>query len=264
VREGWRFGLYFDFSRELDLDKLTSELATLKSKLLFQSAQGELEGARIRGKFDLFVFMEGKTDPQHVQTAKSKLQIKLPIEFSKSEREIGGPLLLRMCEYYANMPHATKVVFAFDRDDPNIMKALNARTKKGEPFQRWGNNVYSFMLPVPEHRAGSENVCIELYYRDDEITRLDKNGRRLYLSSEFDPLSFKLKSNPKIHTTQRNKIKEGRPTIIDDGVFAEHGACALSKSKFAELVAAEADNFSDFDFSQFQKIFDVLTTILDD
>jgi len=262
VREGWRFGLYFDFSRELNLEKTAEALASLKYTLLLQTAQSELAAAQTSTKFEVYIFTEGKTDPWHLRKAKERLGINIPIEFNQSDRDVGGPMLLRMCDDYSKMPHGTRVVFMFDSDDMQILKQLNARGKPGEAFQRWGNNVYSFPLPIPPHRKSS--ACIELYYKDDEITRIDNNGRRLFLSTEFDSRTLKLNTNPTIATTDRNKAANKNISIIDTGVFDTSGSCALSKADFAGYVANDTGNFNNFDFKEFRNIFDIIEAILKD
>ncbi|MFL5806124.1 MAG: RNA-directed DNA polymerase, partial [Roseiflexaceae bacterium] len=62
---------------------------------------------------------------------------------------------------------------------------------------------------------------------------------------------------------EMNKIKStGKISIIDANVFDKnHTNVALPKSDFAELVLNNAPNFDDFDFSEFEKIFDIIDQI---
>jgi hypothetical protein len=64
----------------------------------------------------------------------------------------------------------------FDRDSPQVVKEVSGEDK---PFKHWGNNVYSFAIPLPSHRLHYENVSIEFYYSDAEIKTHDTEGRRL-------------------------------------------------------------------------------------
>ena len=48
---------------------------------------------------------------------------------------------------------------------------------------------FSFTLPLPDKRSDLKGISIEFYYTDNEIQRSDKDGRRLYLSNEFDSKS---------------------------------------------------------------------------
>jgi RNA-directed DNA polymerase len=133
-----------------------------------------------------YVYTEGKTDRQHIIKALEKLKINISIEFPViPEKEDGGgdSDLLKMCEMYSRHPNSIPLVFIFDRDNSSILHKI---TQEGETFKDWKNNVYSFAIPIPNHRQGYENVCIEMYYTDEEIKTKDGNGRRLYLTSEFD------------------------------------------------------------------------------
>lgn len=57
-------------------------------------------------------------------------------------------------------------------------------------FKDWGNNIFSFVLPVPKHRRSTPEICIEHYYTDEEIKTLvkieDGSQRRLYIVQKND------------------------------------------------------------------------------
>lgn len=258
-REDWRFGLYFDFTQNLDLEVTSRGLADLKYKLLFQLSQSAIELADRDRK--TLIFTEGKTDSKHLSKALGKLNIDLPIQFSMSEKH-GSGWLMRICESLSLVSNYNKRVFVFDRDEPEIIRCLQEKTANGKTYQNWGNNVFSFMVPVPSHRQEADAICIELCYQDDEITRSDSNGRRLFLSTEFDPQSRKLLSNPEIHSTRVGPGRNDRIRIIDADVFYNGQNCALPKSDFADYVSSDADNFNDFNFSEFSKVFDTIKEIL--
>ena len=59
-------------------------------------------------------------------------------------------------------------IFVFDRDDPTI---LNEVSDESKGYRSWGNNVFSFAIPVPNHRNGNPQISIEFYYKDEEIRR---------------------------------------------------------------------------------------------
>jgi len=103
-----------------------------------------------------------------------------------------------------------------------------------------------------------------MYYKDSELVRADSNGRRLFLNTEFDKRTLKLKVNPLIATIERSKVTSDITTIIDQNVFDDKGNCALSKADFAACVANDEMNFNDFDFQEFRKVFTVLEDILSD
>ena len=50
-------------------------------------------------------------------------------------------------------------------------------------YKNWGNNVYSFAIPQVSGRF--DKISIEFYYTDNEIQRMDQDGRRLYLAKHF-------------------------------------------------------------------------------
>ena len=147
----------------------------------------------------------------------------------------------------------------FDRDEPKILKDV---TVQDSPYKKWGDNVYSFAIPVPSHRTTTPNVCIEHYYKDEEIKQPNSEGRRLFLSNEFDSESARHATDD-LNCTDRNKIRDTNLLkIIDDGVFnSGHENVALTKNAFADLISTRAQGFNDFGFEEFSKIFDIVSAI---
>ncbi|GAB4577767.1 MAG: hypothetical protein Fur0022_04990 [Anaerolineales bacterium] len=209
------------------------------------------------------IYTEGKTDWKHLKVAFAALKKlglfgQLDIQFLEygDETPMGDGELLKMCQAGSKMPHDTPQIFIFDRDKPDIVKQV---TDTDKTYKVWGNNVFSLAIPVPAHRKDVGDVCIEFYYQDKDIRRTDENGRRLYLSDEFDSKNGKHKSL-NIYT-RSEKIR--KMTIIDNQVFDFEGASiALSKDTFAELIANGNPQFQNVDFSEFGKIFDVIVAIL--
>lgn len=210
------------------------------------------------------IYTEGKTDWKHLKTAFSSLKkmgmfMQLDVQFLEygNETPMGDGELLKMCQTWSKMPHETPQIFVFDRDKPDLVKQV---TDSAKPFKSWGNNVFSFAIPVPTHRIGLGDVCIEFYYQDKDIKRADEAGRRIFLSDEFEVKNNKHKSLD-VYTTNP-KIR--KMTIIDSQVFdfASGDSVALSKDRFAELIANGSPQFQNVDFSEFSKIFDVVVTIL--
>ena len=61
------------------------------------------------------------------------------------------------------------------------------------------------------------------------------------------------------------KIDSSKISIIDSQVFDENDKnVALSKSQFAEHILEQSDNFNNFDFCEFKKIFEVISDIIRD
>lgn len=214
----------------------------------------------------LIVHTEGKTDWKHLQAALSALKkvgsfAELEIEFDASEDATGDKELLRRCQSLSAaalqpVPH----IHIFDRDNPTLVASVEPEGS-GE-FRDWGNNVYSFAIPTPKHRRETPEVCIELYYADSEIRRVDREGRRLFLSSEFHEQSFRHLELKELNCIDRNIFRGPQPKIVDDGVFDPHNAnVALSKNAFADYVVSQESGFDDFDFSPFQAIFEIIQEI---
>lgn len=212
------------------------------------------------------LYTEGKTDWKHLKTAffslkKMGMFTQLDIQFLEygDETPMGDGELLKMCNILCKLPQNTQPqILIFDRDKPEI---VNQVTTKDKPYKSWGNNVFSFAIPIPAHRIDTGDVCIEFYYQDKDLRRTDENGRRLFLSDEFDSKNNKHKSLNDVYTTNP-KIR--KMTIIDSQVyiFSTGESIALPKDVFSELIANGNPHFHDVDFSEFSKIFDVVLTIL--
>ena len=155
------------------------------------------------------IFTEGSTDWKHMKAAYNSLKEKpefsdlfenVDFEFFEYEPknsplqveyklDMGKDELSSICEKLSKIPfNDRKYIFIADRDDEKTNKKM---TNEGEVVKHWGNNVYSFILPVPESRRQTPNICIEHYYSDDEIKTEwsgdeDRKSKRLYMGNEFD------------------------------------------------------------------------------
>ena len=212
------------------------------------------------------VFTEGKTDWKHLHAALDALQRKgqfvdLAIRFDERDDTIGDKTLIQRCKTLAKAaPLATPHIFIFDRDNPGTVREVEP--EGGGNFRGWDNNVYSFAIPTPVHRKKTPDVCIELYYADEEIVRKDWEGRRLFLSSEFNNPSLKHLKDKTLNCTDRNIFNGPQPKIVDGDVFdATDNPVALSKNAFAEYVLKGKPGFDDFNFTQFRRIFQIVEEI---
>jgi len=212
------------------------------------------------------VWGEGKTDWKHLQTAfewlktKNKFtELKLSFENYKDGLEINNTELLKICEGLSKTTfHKSKIICLFDRDVNSINKKV---VEKGKLYKHWGNNVYSVLLPVPSHRT-FENICIEHYYDDSELMVKDKNGRRLFLSTEFDKVTRKHNSEDLIYAN-KNVLQSTFPKILDSKVFNESGInIALPKSEYADNVMNKVKGFDNHTFDNFIPIFNLLMEVV--
>lgn len=266
TRLNWKFGLYFDFSRNLDLNRLSNELGYLFKEVgfkhLIETTTTEIEISTE----PIFLITEGKTDWQHLENAKQKLALPIGIDFHKGSDDRGDSMLFQMCQHYSITDHGKILIFMFDRDNTKIKKDLEAYTVSKKQFQNWGNNVYSFCIPVPNHRKDYQNLSIEFYYKDEEIKRKDRNGKRLFFDNELEmrqmpgEKAMRVEIQSVSKTEFNKKIYDKDVTQIIDITTGKQ--IALSKSNFAQNIFTKEMGFDDFDVSEFNKIFDIIKEII--
>jgi len=215
------------------------------------------------------IVTEGKTDWKHLKVALHKLQavglfpdLKIVFEEYGDDMPAGGAEIKELCARTARLAQSTLTIFIFDSDDSNIVKAV---TEKERSYKYWGNDVFSFVIPVPPHRTETPEISIELYYKDTEITRIDKLGRRLFLSSEFRPRSGVHKVE-QLNCTDLNKIRNERKLCVIDTLVLNNleDNVALSKNGFASNILEQEANFHDLDYTSFSLIFQVVQQIIDE
>jgi hypothetical protein len=262
-RNEWRFTLYFDFRRQLDLDELALSLGELRKEATFYSTLAAAD-ARMgeHEDVDAFIFAEGKTDWKHLVAAGRALSI--PFTLSFGDDGYGASDLLNMCEHCARVPHAKPIIFIFDRDHEVTMGRLRANEVEGRGYQDWGNNVFSLYLPIPPGRSDETHaICIEFFYPDADITLTHQSGRRLYLSTEFDPTTGADAS--KNNNCRDLKVLKGKAArIVAERVVNVHtgASLALSKDAFATAILNREPPFDKIDHSAFRDIFEIVHSIL--
>lgn len=249
-----------------------------------RDAEVAIEAAKSTSK--VLVITEGATDWKHMKTALAVLREKeehkalfdgLNFDFleyepknSKKEAlyklEMGNTTLVSMCENCAKLPQDTKYIFIADCDVISTNKKMVDADSK---YKKWSENVYSFTIPVPNHRNSTPEISIEHLFSDLEIkTDImcdDGVSRRLYMGNEFDKhghaktidrfcerkdLCGPNKINI-IEGSQGDKIHSFSESDVDN--------YALPKMKFAEYVS---EHPNDFDFSSFIEIFKVIKEIV--
>lgn len=211
------------------------------------------------------IWTEGKTDWQILKRAFHALNLTLNVAFNENEASLGDKVLLGLCEAYSKKANNPPIIFIFDRDNTEIVKNVEDTQN---PFKSWGNSVYSFAIPVPEHRQRHENISIEMYFTDKEIQTYDDQGRRLFLTSEFNEVSGKFKQDSKISIGNKGRLRgittPTRSKIVDSEVYDEYSKnIALSKADFAQNIWREIGQFALFDFNHFKQITDVIQLIIE-
>lgn len=216
---------------------------------------------------------EGKTDWMYIKKALEVFQAKGEFkdmdlifrEYDKKEG-VGCGKLLDFCKNTIEpFPHV--VICVFDRDVPRVLK--DAAPDSGKNYKNWKNNIYSVILP---HSEGiPESFCIEQYFSEKEIMTADEEGRRLYLSSEFNKETGLHITLPGVKYGNGSPsgpigyIKADYTRILDDGVWNSDGEnIALPKSKFAEYIYNTHPGFDTFSFERFKGLLEVLRDIIEE
>jgi hypothetical protein len=211
---------------------------------------------------EAIIWTEGKTDIQHLFRAKEILGAGSEISFKQLDADMGDDQLMKQCRALSMVPQEQVTIFMFDRDNPDIIPKIHDERLGYKP---WGNNVFSFAIPVPEHRRTQPAVCIELYYRDTDLQRADDEGRRIFFSTEFHAGSGRCTTNPHLSVGNKGKLASGKAgvRILDSEVYNEKFEnVALSKADFASEVARGEPPFENMDFTPFCLIFDAVDAIL--
>lgn len=256
-----------------------------------QKHQEEIDGVVNQIRKDTsekpLIITEGHTDWKHMKAAYENLKDReeykdifenLDFKFLEYEAanspvqadikiEMGNTALTSMCEAMAKLPHSRKMIFIADCDDKDTNKKM---TETGKVFKDWKNNVYSFILPVPENRSDNPAICIEHLYSDDEIkTEYDVQGvkRRLFIGNEFD--EHGLSNDSRYLCIYKNFCGPKKNNIIESrsekGVVLINGDrsknYAWTKTDFANCVLNKVSPFDKFDFSNFVEIFKIIKEI---
>lgn len=201
---------------------------------------------------------------------------------SKLGLDMGDSALIQMCIQFSKIEQKRKYIFIADRDKPSTIQTLDDNNLK---FKKWGNNVYSFCIPIPQNRK-TNDICIELYYSDEDIKRskICENGvsRRIYLSSEFNQKGVHNSENVRCEIPQLcinpDKINildgsSGKKVFINDldqipvadrGKFNKETNLGLSKVKYAESILGKSENFKDVKVDNFIEILNIISDIIDE
>lgn len=251
-------GLYLCYLRNL------VTLAPEYAGALIAASAALRETARLDPAASLpLIVTEGKTDWKHLKSAFRRLKTagrlgSLRVEFQESETPKGADALLARCQALAEIPQRQPrpIVFVFDADmKPSVLDRVGG---DDHAYRSWGNGIYSLVIPVPEHRHANPQICIEFYYRDEEIMRPDSHGRRLFIGTEFLEKSGHHKEQDLVC---RDATKPGHFVIVDNAVYARNqDNVALTKNQFADYVERQAEGF-DFDVTPFEALFNLIDEI---
>lgn len=228
----------------------------------FKESYDSLKSEMNKGTKPLII-TEGKTDVKHLKAAKERLGYDLDIDFYEIEEDWGDSKLKQMIEYLSKIPQPRKIIGVFDRDNTDIIRSTEDNPQL---YKDYGNNVYAFCIPLVNKELYGESISIEHYYKKDDLLKEDNNGRRLFLGKEFYESQNSIDAKYQTRTSKlQHKIEVNG--IIDEKVYQrddleQKNSIALSKNDFAEHILNNDEFSHDFDFSNFQQIFDKITSII--
>ena len=213
------------------------------------------------------IISEGKTDWKHFKAALSYFNENhefedIDVEIVEYNFDFGDSKLNSLLTQYSLFPHKYKIIGIFDCDEAN---GKNIHAKGGK--KQYGNNIWGMSIPVPDFRAYNTNgISIEFLYRDEDLKRLDGNGRRIFVTSEFNE-NGRLKSDPKIGVKNNHDVKnyvlpEKEKIQADEVIDIDGNSLALSKEQFATNILEGTGNFSNINFDAFKPVFERLREIL--
>lgn len=219
------------------------------------------------------IITEGKTDWKHLKKALVSLKKEgrftdLEINFLEYEDEtkMGDKELLSLCNQVCKFKNNKVLICIFDRDVSDTITKVTSTTNE---YKKWGNRVYSFVLPPIDFRGITSPICIEHYYDDVDLLKETEEGRRIYLGNEFSRLSGLFINGQDRFCVKKDKCGEDSIYVLDSEskVFLnndENTNIALSKSDFAEMIFNEQLPFNSINYSNFVSIFNIIIQILED
>lgn len=206
------------------------------------------------------IITEGKTDYQHIRKAKEVLNVQdCDLDYYEIVGDWGDSKLKLLLEQLSKVKQTRKVIGIFDRDVSDIVRDIE---KNNQLFKDYTNNVYAFCIPVPNGREVYSNVSIEFYYSDNEIKKV-KDGKRLYFDNEVDYLYNKSLNKHVISKLDTPRTEaEASKKIFDETKMCELADWIHSKANFARLVETDSVFVENFDFNNFNLIFERIKLIV--
>ncbi|WP_431289816.1 reverse transcriptase domain-containing protein [Burkholderia cepacia] len=209
----------------------------------------------------LMLYTEGVTDTIHLRHAFRRFKADgqytdLNIDWADhSDRPRGEGKLWQNCLSDAKRDefrHQTQV-YIFDRDSEFSKKAEDKYGK----LKHHGNNVYSLVLPIPEHRLGRQQICIEHLYADEFLWQKDIQGRRLFAREEFEQDGNHVGNEEVMYRHPK------ATTLIVDADVVGYGSLrgkpvVMSKKQFADAVDQGVKPFDSPSLVGFKGVFDIL------
>ena len=213
------------------------------------------------------IISEGKTDWKHLKAALSYFKENnefgdIDVEIVEYNFDFGDSKLDSLLTQYSLFPHKYKIIGIFDCDEA---KGKNIHEKGGK--KQYGNNIWGMSIPIPDFREyNTSGISIEFLYRDGDLKRSDENGRRIFVTSEFNE-NGRLKSDPKIGVKNNHDVKnyvlpEKEKIQADEVIDIDGNSLALSKEQFATNILERNGEFAMVDFESFRPVFERLREVM--
>jgi RNA-directed DNA polymerase len=231
--KGWADPVY----RQLAdlLTPLDPDFVPIYARRQAQAPTNRRKALRLR----LRICTEGPTDVVHLTAAMKHFAslgefARLELLFDKDSVYDGDGALSRHLSAIAKAGPSVPTVCLFDRDNPGLLRKLRLHE---QDVVESGHNVSGAALVRPSFRK--QPFCIELLYSDADLLAHDQGERRIYRREEFNLTTGQHNSEPCSDLNIRDR------KIIRDQVYAfgSDSNLALSKSSFAELIAARSAPF---------------------
>ncbi|MBR5994356.1 MAG: AAA family ATPase [Lachnospiraceae bacterium] len=224
------------------------------------------------------LFTEGTTDEILLKKALEKLNLDNSlIEICAASQNHGKhnddaikKLLVTLQE---NPCSNNTIIGMFDRDANPPVELTNDKGEKvklvDHKYVKLGEHLFAFAIPIPHNREEGNQISIEHYFTDEEIKTENENQQRLFLGNEFYPSGNCIDDSKNYHyRNARNYCNTIRIIEHEQNAFVTDkkgdNDFSLSKKRFAEAVYNDMPGFSNFDFSEFNKIFDIIREITTD
>lgn len=216
------------------------------------------------------IITEGKTDWKHIKASLQHFKENheyedIDVEILEYDFDFGDSKLHNLLNQYKTFPHRYKVIGVFDCDEANGANGKSIHKAGGT--KKYGDNIWGMSIPVPEYRSyNNGGISIEFLYKDEDLKLQDENGRRMYVTSEFNE-NGRLASNHNIGVKNNHDVKnyitpDKEKIQADEVIDVDGNSLALSKEQFAINVIEKRGVFANVDFDGFRPLFDRLKSIL--
>jgi predicted ATP-dependent endonuclease of OLD family len=248
-----------------EIEKILEEIGSFDK----YDAENKRMISKLKHSAQPIVLVEGQTDKDLLEFAYGKLGRSLDFQIVNGN---GSPEVKQLILSAKNMRLSQKVIALFDRDESHILKDKALGEIGIHRFAKLEDKVFACAYPNP--RDEEAPISIEHYFTDAELSTEDNSQRRLYMCKEFNAAG-NLKDNQDRNCQYLARLDlEKRPHEIK--VLSGNGAetvrdaetreinYSLSKADFVQHIIDSEPGYSDFDFTKFGEIMDLINDIISD